>query len=795
MAINALFYENSIPKGTGILEIPGDDGGSGLFIPLHATAITGTFHGPLGSLNLTQTFRFAGTALDRPVEAIYRFPLPGDAAVTSVVATFGDETVRTRLAERSTAEEEYDNAFKEGKKAVLVTRESADVFTLHLTGIPPDTDVVVRTTVALLARAVPNGWEIRLPVTIAPRFVRHDEDHPGVRANPLLTVVDPGYRASLDLVLQPAADITVSPPAALVTRTADETQIKIENTRPDHDLVVRWAAARGGDWLTAWAATDPDGSFTYLLGLITPPDGVPEQRIPREVIILADQSGSMSGKKWDAAAKSILAFLDDLEPDESFNLCLFSNEALWFSPRGPVAATREAIQSARRFVRTTSLFGGTELGVALEQALRQPRKSGEYSRHVLVVTDGQVTDEARLFRLAESEAAVVSPRRLSVISIDTAPNAHLALELARLGGGVAKFLSDEGDVASALEELFSFWQPPVRANAHLTVNQPGIEVAELRMLPGSENRAVDIGDLRPETPVFLVCRLPSAVSAPVLTLAARDETFVARVSPSAGNDALCTALKVAFGAGRLRALEYLHSARYADSDLADHMRELGYTVPPPDSSLYPENQGQALRDHLDRLLVDESLRYGIPSTRTAFVGVSETKGTVPSVTVAVPNALPGGWEAQPHINVHMCCDSMRVKSDSVYGGIHAMQISEPPAARWQKTTNWTIPALDVWNGEAVLIESYLIRKGTYTVILAFSDEVSGDDSVVTAYLDGDEIGSWIGEALDAEKGAILLSITVPRTGLLDVVVRNPSGAWAGREIAVSVRKDIAGNNR
>ncbi len=74
MAINAIFYENSVPKGTGILEITGTEGPSGLFIPLRATAINGTFHGPLGSLTLTQTFRFVRQALDQPIEAIYRFP-------------------------------------------------------------------------------------------------------------------------------------------------------------------------------------------------------------------------------------------------------------------------------------------------------------------------------------------------------------------------------------------------------------------------------------------------------------------------------------------------------------------------------------------------------------------------------------------------------------------------------------------------------------------------------------------------------------------------------------------------
>jgi Ca-activated chloride channel family protein len=585
--------------------------------------------------------------MDRPIEAIYRFPLPGDAAVTGVVATFDDETVRTRLSERTAAEAEYDEAFKSGKKAVLVTRESPDVFTLHLTGIPPDTDVVVETTVTVLARAVSKGWELRLPVTIGPRYVRADEDHPGVQANPLLTAVDPGYRASLDLRLLPAADVAAAPVGASVEQTADETRIRLADAMPDRDFVVRWAAATDG-WLTAWAADDSAGKFTYLLGLVTPrtPQNQPRPRVPREVIIVADQSGSMSGSKWEAASASIRSFLDGLGPDEFFNLCIFSHEAVWFSTNGPVLATRGTIAAAQRFVRNIHLFGGTELGVALEQALRQPQRQGSLSRHVLVVTDGEVTDEARLLRLVEIRTAGPSPRRVSVIAIDTAPNSFLAHEIARLGGGVARFITEldgswEG-IEAALRDLLASWQSPVLADAGLTVDRQGVQVADYRIIGG----AVDVGDLRPETPVFVVARVPSAPGTPMIAVGQREGPAVATAAALPGNEALATALKVVFGAGRIRALEYLEDAWYDGDEICRRLDAIGYALPAGEDAVYPENQGDVIRARLERLIVDESLQFGVPSTRTAFVGVSGKAGEAPSVTVAVPNALPAEWDAR-----------------------------------------------------------------------------------------------------------------------------------------------------
>lgn len=848
MAINAVFYENTVPQGTGVLAIRGDEGETGLFVPLRATSIRGTFHGPVGSLTLTQTFRFAQEAMAHPIEAVYRFPLPGDAAVTEVVATFGGETVRTRLAERTAAEQEYDDAFKSGKKAVLVTQESPDVFTLHLTGIPPETDVVVQTTVTLLARAVPKGWELRLPVTIGPRYVRSDEDHPGVQANPLLSVADPGYRVSLDLRLLPAAELTAVPPGATVERTADGTVIQLADARPDRDFVVRWSSATES-WLTAWSADDADHEFTYLLGLVTPQGEASGVRVPREVILVADQSGSMSGSKWEAAAASIRSFLDGLGPDELFNLCIFSDNAVWFSQNGPVPATRDRIESAKKFLHDTSLFSYTELGVALEQALRQPRRSGEYSRHVLVLTDGEVTDEARLFRLVESGTTGASPRRVSVIAIDTAPNSHLVLELARLGGGVAKFLAEFGDnvddIGMTLRELLAAWQAPVLSDAVLTVDRPVLEVVDFKVVAGLDWIGADLGDLRPETPVFVVARVPHAPIAPVLTVASRAEGALSTATPHAGDASLSTALRVVFGASRIRALEYLESAGYDEDRVRRRLEKLGYTLPVQEETLYPENRSEAFRSLMERLIIDESLRFGVPSTHTAFVGVGSSSGEAPGVTVAVPNAIPAGWDmkmndlnvlAQPSAPMSMVRESYAPlmsgpqgspRSQASGGALIDMIDPSDSGRRYNirrcsprslpeiprapvlaafdldtlaeevrtsigqpapKTRRWVIRSFDAAHDVVPLFKPFRIRKGRYALIVAYPEDAEPVGVSITVRLDGEEIARWSAAASGGGDRQIVIPFYVSGAGLLEILVLDPQNEWHRRQLTVFVHR-------
>ena len=113
-------YENSRPDGISVLEIvngaePREQ--PRRFVPLRRTELGGEIAGPLAALRLTQVYRFSREECPHVVEAVYRFPLPGDAAVTAVRVRFGKVEINAGLKERQKAEKEYEKAKKEGKQA------------------------------------------------------------------------------------------------------------------------------------------------------------------------------------------------------------------------------------------------------------------------------------------------------------------------------------------------------------------------------------------------------------------------------------------------------------------------------------------------------------------------------------------------------------------------------------------------------------------------------------------------------------------------------------------------------
>ena len=648
--------ENSRPDGIGVLEIvpeqePAD--APRRFVPLKHTELKGEVLGPLAGLRLIQAYGFTAEQGDKVVEALYRFPLPGDAAVTAVRVRFGAVEIRTQLKERDEAEADYKKAKHEGRQAALLTRESPDVFTLAVAGIRPGEDVAVETCYVQLARAEGAGWSLRVPLTTAPRYVREDEEgSPHSRGQPLILLRDPGHRFSLDVAFRGAGAVQSRTHPLDVEREGERLRVRLQSGAvvPDRDCVLSWRPAQAQDRLALHVLLHDDHAAgqLYFLALVAPPAvRDPGRGVPREVVLLVDHSGSMEGAKWQAADWAVERFLSGLSERDACALGLFHNTTRWFAKQ-PRPATAEAVAEATRFLREHRDSGGTELGVALEQALGLERAPGEMARHVLVITDAQVTDAGRLLRLADDEAGRADRRRISLLCVDAAPNALLANDLAERGGGVARFLTsapDEEDITTALDEVLADWAEPVLGGLRLEVNRLRVEAAGRGALdPGEAGwSAVDLGDLPAGRPVWVAGRVPRGEGDLVFRVRTARKHEVASCRLDLGREADARpALKALFGAHRVRALEGLMHGGYRGEELRDQLRRLGHD---PDAllagpgKLYAENARVAV----GKVLVREALDYGLASAATAFVAVRTEPGKPVEETVVVANALPAGW--------------------------------------------------------------------------------------------------------------------------------------------------------
>src|SRR5215813_8092680 len=337
---NPKTFANSRSDGIGALEITSENGDQPrLFVPLKRTELSGEVTGPLASLRLTQIYGYSNEQCDRTLEAVYRFPLPGDAAVTGVRVSFGEVEIVAELKERGQAETDYEEAARTGRQAALATRESPDVFTLRVAGIQPDQEIKVETRYVQLARADGAGWSLRVPLTTAPRYVRGDElASRHAQGQPLALLRDPGHRFALDIVVRGASTVESGTHQLATSEEngAVRAQLRDGETIPDRDCVLTWKPRQelSAAALQVFLADDPESGQAYFLALLSPPSARDTVRTaPREAILLVDHSGSMEGAKWEAADWAVKSFLYGLSERDTFALGLFHSRTKWFDKK------------------------------------------------------------------------------------------------------------------------------------------------------------------------------------------------------------------------------------------------------------------------------------------------------------------------------------------------------------------------------------------------------------------------------------------------------------------------------
>jgi Ca-activated chloride channel family protein len=429
------------PRGATLVSVDGRT------CPLEAARIAAEASGGIASSTLVQTYR---NPYAEPLEVVYTLPLPADGAVIGYSMRLGCRVIRGEVRSRGDAKAAYEKALFEGRQAALLEQDRDDTFTQRLGSLPAgqqaEITIEVLHPLAFLLGVGDSGpqWEYRFPTVV------------GVRYEGAAGRVPDADRLELDRATT-AGEIPTRIELTLTTiDDAGNAARRVEPMPLDRDLVLRWAAgcaAIGAQLVEGPGLPGDDGRYGMLT--ITPPR-VPEAAFSRDLTILIDASGSMSGRPITWAKEVAAGLLRSLDEGDRFEVIAFAGRPRSLTG-GIIQVTPKSLGALLGELARLEAGGGTEMAHAVGEALRPLRPDSQHQ--VVLITDGEIGFEdeivARIFNGLPDGA------RLHTVGVGAAPNRTLTSRAARAGRGVESFVCGDAEVQATMKRLFAATARPV----------------------------------------------------------------------------------------------------------------------------------------------------------------------------------------------------------------------------------------------------------------------------------------------------------------------------------------------
>ncbi len=267
-------------------------------------------------------------------------------------------------------------------------------------------------------------------------------------------------KAEIATVFSPSHEIETGHPSpgSVRVRLRTEARLKAGPFR------LSYLRARNGVTASLMAYPDPavgGGYFLLLLGLPSSTRAGAQPAIKREVTLVLDHSGSMSGEKLDQVRDAAVRLIEGLGPGETFNILVY-NEAVDAFASEPGARDTRTLAAARRYLGGVGAQGGTNIYDALGEALRQ-RPTGGALPVVIFLTDGLPTvgrtSEREIRRLVADGNH--HARRFFTVGVGTDVNVPLLDRVATTTRGVPTYVLPGEDVQAKIAQLFRRMSGPV----------------------------------------------------------------------------------------------------------------------------------------------------------------------------------------------------------------------------------------------------------------------------------------------------------------------------------------------
>ncbi len=412
-----------------------------------------------------QTFR---NHTDRELEATYIFPVPKGASVRKFSMWVNGTKVDGEMVEAAKARQIYTSIVQRTQDPGLLEYLGSNLLRMRVFPVPRKGEQKVAITYTSVADRENGLVEYVYPLKTNGKAAQTLEK--------FSIKVDLKSQHALTNIYSPTHAITMTRPSdrrALITFEKDAALL-------DRDFQLYYQAGGKDVGLTALSHRPVGGSNGYFLLLVSPRAELSKsQQVPRDMVFVLDTSGSMRGKRMTQARNALKYCLQNLAPQDRFNIINFATTVNKYS-ESLLPASADQLAHARKWVDDLEATGGTAINDALQTALGL--RTGDDGRTFTLVffTDGRPTiGETNAERiLKNAQARNTANTRIFTFGVGDDVNATLLDRLAEGSRALSTYVRESEDIEHKVSSLYAKISNPVLTNLKLAVG-PDVKLSEV----------------------------------------------------------------------------------------------------------------------------------------------------------------------------------------------------------------------------------------------------------------------------------------------------------------------------
>jgi Ca-activated chloride channel homolog len=209
-------------------------------------------------------------------------------------------------------------------------------------------------------------------------------------------------------------------------------------------------------------------------------------RVPTDLMVILDRSGSMAGTKLEQARAAVRELIGQLGPEDRFGLVTYSNDAALVIPLA--SADADARQGWLSTLATITADGGTNMSSGLDLGLStiERTRSGAHVPRAILLSDGLANqgDASREGLASRAARAARSEYMLTTVGIGADFNEYLMTALADAGTGNYYYLKVGDDLASVFAREFDAARTTVASGLAVQIEpSDGVRVVDAAGYP------------------------------------------------------------------------------------------------------------------------------------------------------------------------------------------------------------------------------------------------------------------------------------------------------------------------